>query len=233
MKKLLIRFVNKHMTRFGYQVINKHALLREDKYLDSKEFRYILWLDRIYEKIQNVPGHIVELGVAKGRNSLIFSNLIELNGDSEVRKYYGFDTFSGYTDEDLTESPHLNSNNWKDSSYEYVNERIRIAGYADICKLIPGDLKQTLPAFIESGMPGFNPGHLRVALLYVDCNAYLPAITGMEVLRQYMSPDGVICIDEKLQGGESKALIDFCKKYGYKFMKDSSSFAIPAYTRIK
>lgn len=233
MKKYFIRFANKLLGRFGYVILNSQSLIRDDRYLDKKEFRYILWLDRIYEKIQNVPGHIVELGVAKGRNSLIFSNLIELNGDSEVRKYYGFDTFSGYTADDLKESPHLNSNDWKNSTYDYVAERINAAGYTDICKLIPGDLKQTLPVFIKQGMPGFNPNHLRVALLYVDCNAYLPAITGMETLREYMSPGAVICIDEKLQGGESKALIDFCNKYGYKFMKDNSPFSIPAYTRIE
>ena len=45
-----------------------------------------------------------------------------------------------------------------------------------------------------------------------------------------MSPGGVICIDEKKQGGETKALIEFCKKHDLRFMKDSTPFSIPAYT---
>jgi len=233
MKKLAFRVINKLASKFNYSLVNTRLLIRDDKYLDKKEFRYILWLDRIYQKIQNVPGHIVELGVAKGRNSLIFGNLIELNGDREVRKYYGFDTFQGYTAEDIVASPHLNKSDWQDTSLEYVSNRISDAGYSNVCHLIKGDLKHTLPIFIKNGLPGFTPNNLRIALLYVDCNAYLPAIMGMEFLKEFMSPGGIICIDEKQQGGETQALIEFCKKNKLQFMKDASPFAIPSYTQIE
>jgi len=48
-----------------------------------------------------------------------------------------------------------------------------------------------------------------------------------------MSPGGIICIDEKKQGGETKVLLEFCNKYNLKFMKDSSSFSVPAYTMVE
>ena len=45
------------------------------------------------------PGLIIELGVAHGRNAVIIGNLIKaLKLDT---KYVGFDTFSGYTPEDM------------------------------------------------------------------------------------------------------------------------------------
>ncbi len=205
----------------------RHQVREKDGYLDKQEFRYILWLDRIYQKIQNVPGHIVELGVARGRNAIIFSTLIQLNGDDAVRKYFGFDTFEGYTDEDVQLDPHLVPDDWKCNTLEWVNQRIKNCNFEKLCTLYQGDIKETVPAFVDS-KPNF-----RAALVYVDCNAYLPAMKGMEALLNYMTPGGIICIDEKIQGGETRALIEFCQKYGYKFQKDASPFSIPAYTQIE
>jgi hypothetical protein len=230
---LILRVINKVLSRFNLIVIKRNAFFHDDKYLDRKEFRYVLWLDRIYSKICHVPGHIVELGVAKGRNSLIFGNLIEMNGDADVRRYFGFDTFDGYTPEDIKSSPFLKSSAWKDTSFKFVKKRIENAGYTKTCSFREGDLKDTLPKFLEEGADGFTPDNLRVALLYIDCNAYSAAIAGMEILKDYMSPGAVICIDEKQQGGETKALIEFCQRHGYTYLKDDSPFAIPAYTVVK
>ncbi len=219
MKKL----IKKTLGRFGYQ-LNKFG--PNDAYLDKKEFRYVLWVDRIYTKIRRVPGHIVELGVARGRNSLIFGNLMQLHGEAHLRQYYGFDTFQGYTEEDLKADPHLKRTAWKNNA-DWVQKRIEAAGYSASCKLVVGDIKQTVPDFLER-----NP-NFRAALLYVDCNAYLAASQAMEAFKEFMSPGGVVCIDERRQGGETRALIEFCQKYDLEFVKDDSPFSIPAYTVIK
>lgn len=230
--KMLIKSINRLLSLFNLILIKRNSFFHDDKYLDSKEFRYILWLDRIYSKINHIPGHIVELGVAKGRNSLIFGNLIQMNGDSELRRYFGFDTFYGYTQDDIKSSNWLKASAWKDTSFSFVNRRIKNAGFISTCSLFEGDLKETLPKFINNGAPGFTPNNLRIALLYVDCNAYSAALAGMEILKDYMSPGGIICIDEKQQGGETKALIEFCNKNGFEFRKDNSPFSIPAYTVV-
>lgn len=216
----------------GYSVVRKTALRDYDRYLDQNEFRYILWLERIYRLIENVPGHIVEVGVARGRNSVIFGHLIRLCGDDQVRHYYGFDTFDGYTADDLRRSPHLGAGEWKATTLEFVQERLAGAKLVDICHVFKGDIKQAAPAFVNSKQARFNPGKLRVALLYIDCNAYLPARYSMDFFKDYMTPGGIICIDEKLQGGETEALIEFCRDNGLEFRKDAGPFAMPAYTRI-
>jgi hypothetical protein len=95
-----------------------------------------------------------------------------------------------------------------------------------------GDIKQIAPQFVNSKQARFQPGSLRIALLYIDCNAFLPARFSMDFFKQHMSPGGVICIDEKLQGGETEALIGFCKDNGLEFRKDPGPFAMPAYTRV-
>lgn len=198
----------------------------QQQYLTRGEFRYILWLDRIYQKILTVPGHVVELGVAYGRNAILFGHQIQMNADDAVRKYIGFDTFDGYSSASLQSESHLSSTAWKNISVDSVRERIDEAGVKHLTTLIQGDFLETIPKYVEE-----NSG-LRVALLYVDCNSYSAAVKGMELLRSYLSPGAIICIDEKKQGGETKALIEFCEKHRLRYMKDAGPFAIPAYTRI-
>ena len=231
--------LRKILDKKGYKIILKsefekleqkkdfNKYIENQKYLEGAEFKYVLWLDRVYQKINMVPGHIVELGVAYGRNAIIFGHQIKMNGDELVRKYYGFDTFSGYTEQSLQTDKHLKADSWGDNSKKWVEDKIKRVVLDDLCNLYEGDIVETVPAFIER-----NP-NLRVALLYVDCNAYLPSIKGMQFIKKFMTPGGIICIDEKKQGGETKALIQFCEENNFVFMKDAGPFAIPAYTVVK
>ncbi len=232
MAELTYEDVIKTLDENGFAVIPKDSAKYRDKYLEQSEFKYILWLDRIYEKIRTVPGYIVEIGVARGRNAIIFGHLIRMSGAEDVRHYYGFDTFSGYSEEDLKRSPHLSADTWKETTLEFVEERLADADLSDICHIIPGDVKDVARDFVESKQMKFNPGKIRIALLYIDCNAYLAAKFAMEFFKPFMVPGGIICIDEKLQGGETEALIEFCEKHGYRFQRDDGPFGIPAYTAI-
>ncbi len=236
---MLKRMLKGYLSKRGQSIVSDHELeqlrgkkefnhyIESQKYLEHGEYKYILWLDRVYQKIAKVPGHIVELGVAYGRNSIIFGHQIKMNGDEMVRRYYGFDTFSGFNEESLKMDKHLNAEAWKDNSRIWVQDKIKRVGLGNLCELIEGDILAEVPKFLEQKT------NFRAALLYVDCNAYLPSIKGMELFKPYLSPGAVICIDEKQQGGETKALIEFCEKNGLEFQKDASPFSIPAYTVIK
>ena len=213
---------------------HSNLFLPSDTYLDTEEFKYILWIDRAYSLVQNTPGHIVEIGVARGRNSILFGHLIKMHGDLSVRKYFGFDTFEGYESKDLKNNPHLSANAFKETSLNFVSNRLAKTGLADICSLVKGDISETAPKFLkEVKGERFQIGHFQAAMLYIDCNAYEPALEAMETFKPFMAPGGVICIDEKMQGGETKALTEFCMKYGLDYRKDAGPFSIPAYTRLK
>ena len=41
------------------------------KYLDIIELSYLYSIFNLYKTVENVPGHIVELGVGAGRNSIL------------------------------------------------------------------------------------------------------------------------------------------------------------------
>ena len=88
-----------------YQLIKKLArsILKIQSPNTIKDFdlEYFLWISNIYLKIKNLPGHIAEVGVADGRNTVLFGKLIKLHNDQSVRQYIGFDTFDGFTENDL------------------------------------------------------------------------------------------------------------------------------------
>lgn len=194
-----------------------------DKYLDYDEFRYIMMVYQAYRKIETIPGHIVELGVARGRNAILFGNFIKSYNDNS-RRYYGFDTFSGYTEEDLKYNRNLSKDSWKNDA-QFVLDRISNVGFHNICKIIEGDIKSTVPEFIN------NHPDIKIAMVYVDCNAYLPAISALKELQGNLMDGAVICIDEKQDGGESRAILEFAKSSNLQIIRDHEPFSLPAYIR--
>ena len=166
-------------------------------------------LKTLIDKIREVPGDIVELGVWTGLNSCQFMWQIP------EKRYVGFDTFNGYTEEDIETSPNkegllANNERWNHSKKETVEmlQNFKDSHSLGEYEIIEGDLKQTLPKYIEEGKMR------EVAMLYVDCNAYLPAIRGIEAVYPIMSKGAIICIDEHQAGGETKAILEAADKYG-------------------
>ena len=82
--------------------------------IEDKELIYFCWITNIFQEAIKVPGHIIEIGVASGRNSLLFGSLLKLTGESNHRKYYGFDTFAGYIEDSISDNPWLSNNAWKE-----------------------------------------------------------------------------------------------------------------------
>jgi len=181
--------------------------------ISDTDLEYLCWIVSLYIKVQSVPGHIAEVGVADGRNAVIFGKLIKQYNDSSVRQYLGFDTFEGYSDRDLKRDKQLSAKAWKDVSEDAVLRRCKDNDVEDLVELISGDAVQTIPLTLTShkGLK-FQPAKAKFALLYIDCNAFEPALKSMKYFMPYMMPGGVIAIDEKLQGGETEAIVEFAKE---------------------
>ena len=43
----------------------------------------------------------------------------------------------------------------------------------------------------------------------------------------------IICIDEKRDGGETRAILEFSQKYNLQVVKDADPFSLPAYIRYE
>ena len=100
--------------------------LLQDKYLNELELSYLFSIFNIFQKVKELPGHIVELGVGGGRNSILFGSLLKFTSQHSNSKYFGFDTFGNYTEKDFLENPSLKNNKfkWENNSLEFVKKRI-------------------------------------------------------------------------------------------------------------
>lgn len=98
--------------------------------LDENQPEYVVWIVRLFEQIEEVPGHLAEIGVASGNNTILFGKLIKLYGQSTVRRYFGFDTFEGFNDRDLSENENSSGNLWRSHqhSFKSVEKRIQVNG---------------------------------------------------------------------------------------------------------
>ena len=50
--------------------------------IKDEDLEYLLWISNLYLKIINTPGHIAEIGVANGRNAILFGRLIKLHNET-------------------------------------------------------------------------------------------------------------------------------------------------------
>lgn len=199
------------------KIIKKILNIQPQKIIEDNELEYLLWICNLYLKIKNLPGHIAEVGVADGRNTILFGLLIKLHSDTSIRQYLGFDTFDGFDEKSLARDLHLDENRWKNNSKEKVLRRCQQNGIEDLIEIFEGKASETVPMVLKNHKgKKFQRGKAKFALVYIDCNAYLPSIESMENFLPNIVPGGYIVIDEKLQGGETEAIFDFAKKHSLK-----------------
>ncbi len=214
--------------------IKKFLELQPAKDIKDHDLEYLLWICNLYLQIDSIPGHIAEVGVAGGRNAVLFARLIQIHGDSSVREYIGFDTFDGYNNKDLKRDKHLLDGNerWKVFSKKEVLDRCAANGVENEVEIFEGDAELIVPEILHKHKgKKFQPGKARFALVYIDCNAYRPAIKSMEAFLPHMSPGSIFAVDEKLQGGESEAMLEFAKSNDFSVEKPGRN-QVPMIIRI-
>jgi hypothetical protein len=177
----------------------------------------------LFKLVVDLPGCIVDLGVYRGASFFTFSTLMEsFCPFDRSRKVFGFDHFAGLTefsDKDgrmdgtvaKVEGGYKASLAEVETLVEIHNLDNMIPG-SKRCVLVNGDIKDTLPTFLEQ-----NPG-LKIALLHFDMDLYEPTKIAMEVLYPYVLKGGVVCFDEYgliPWGGETTAVDEYFDKVGH------------------
>ena len=172
------------------------------KYVPRQSLTRFLTRYEIFKKVLRVQGSVVECGVLHGGGLMTFAQLSAiLEPVNWQRRVIGFDTFSGFhdlstKDEGTEASEHLREGGLDVDSFEDLEAVIglfdqnRSLGHIPKCTLVRGDVRNTIPEFLEE-----NP-YLVVSLLYLDLDVYEPTKVAIENLLPRMPRGAVIVFDE-------------------------------------
>ncbi|MDQ7050004.1 MAG: TylF/MycF/NovP-related O-methyltransferase [Enterobacterales bacterium] len=202
-------------------------------YTRSSVLVKFLVMDRIYQKIKNIPGHIMEFGVWWGQNLVLMENLRAIHEPfNKQRKIIGFDTFSGYdfkanNSQNKVDKP---SEVWEKGSYstsqnyiDYLQSLIQtheannVLGHqTGLHQLVAGDVAKSVPKYFDD-----NPATM-VALAYFDIGLYKPTVEALKTIKPHLMPGSIILLDEltwQESPGEAIAFKEVFEKHEYEIEK--------------
>lgn len=174
---------------------NLHSLV----FLKRQTISRLLFLDRIYGKVLDVPGYILEFGVQWGAT---LSVLTHLRGIYEPynysRKIVGFDTFEGFVEITSEDGPAASLGDYKsvDGYAPLLAEILAIQqaqspiDHIEKFELVRGDVCDTLPAWKERNAA------LVVALAFFDMDLYKPTKTALENILDRCVKGSILVFDE-------------------------------------
>ena len=159
--------------------------------LDSRWFSRMVHFNRLIERIEPIPGDIVECGVAAGTSLALLASLAKAHG--QQRDIWGFDSWAGLPspdERDLGEASVAAPGIFSEASTEKVLEELLAYGLQQSeidlrVKLQPGLFGDTL-----AGYRG------EIALLHIDVDLYESYRDCLHTLWPRVARGGVIAFDE-------------------------------------
>lgn len=159
----------------------------------------LLFLNFLYNRILNVPGHILEFGVQWGATLSQLIGLRSIYEPFNVRRLiYGFDTFTGLKGvsrrdhESIHEGDYSVSDDWSVTLNRILEktEKSNPLGEMRRTFTIKGDASQTVDFWLEE-----NPD-TPAALVFLDMDIYEPTKIVLEKVKERLIPGSVVVLDE-------------------------------------
>lgn len=188
------------------------------KYVPRQNMARFLCLHELFRLVLEVQGDIVECGVNWGGGLMSFAQFSAIHEPVNLqRRIVGFDTFSGFTGVDAQDcrgalpTAERRAGGYAADCLEDLHEcvalydRNRFIGHIGKVVLVPGDIAQTLPRYLDD-----NP-HTVVSLLHLDLDLYAPTKVAIEHLVPRMPRGAVIVFDElnnRTWPGETTAVME-------------------------
>lgn len=187
-------------------------------------------MGKLYERIKDIPGSILEFGTWWGQNLVLFENLRAIYEPfNKQRRIIGFDTFTGY--QSFSEKDKA-SDVWVKGSYSTghtyqaylknlleVHEGNNILGHVrGIHELVAGDVTVTVPEYFEQ-----HPETI-VALAYFDLGLHQPTRAALAAVMPHLVPGSVLLFDEltwKESPGEALAFKELLHGRRYRIEKEA------------
>jgi hypothetical protein len=161
----------------------------------------------VYRRIVGLPGAVVEAGVFKGASLIRLATFREVTESPFSRPIIGFDAFGmfpGQADEtDAAYIARFEAASGSGIPVAELERALELKGFRNI-ELVPGDVTETIPAYLE------RRPELRVALLHIDVDVYAPTRRVLELLWDRIVRGGIVMLDDYgTVAGETRAVEDF------------------------
>ena len=188
-----------HKNRFELFLKNYKSYFDNPYLLTTRQsFSASLARIKIYELVKNVKGSIVECGVHRGNNLLLFYHLLLCNEPTSFNdKIIGFDTFEGFRSIDKKKDNKKNKNtDWSDVDYNHLKKVIELNQLNDLIKHIPrvelikGDAVKTIPKY------KLEHKSLIIRLLYLDFDLYKSTLVALKNFYELVPSGGIVVFDE-------------------------------------
>jgi hypothetical protein len=217
----LFSLISRHVHDGNQDAFHFGGVLR---YVNRRAFAKALCHYEIFRKVAELPGHIVELGVFKGESLLRFAQLAEIFAPYD-RSFdiIGFDNFTGFPEFHPKDGERRSANNkvvggwssekYRDELFDLINvfDNDRFAPQKPRIRIIEGDIRQTVPAFVAD-----SPG-VKLKLLHLDADLYEPTRVGLESFWDRLVPGGILLLDEygfDIFPGEAAAVDEYFRERG-------------------
>lgn len=196
---------------------------------DIDRVRKLLCRYELFKRSLPLPGDIVECGVFKGAGWMYWLKLLRLFAEGEQKRVVGFDTFGNFADSLLDYEKESAKSFVNEASFEGIDPLLLESSAKQFgfnnCELVSGDVIETIPEYAKNN-PGF-----RISLLNLDFDTYKGTKVALEVLYDYITPGGIVVLDEygKRGWGESDAVDEFLKGKKIELQAIRQSFQPTAY----
>jgi Macrocin-O-methyltransferase (TylF) len=166
----------------------------------ARLWSFVLNLKQIID--ENIEGDFAELGVWRGNTAAVLAHIASENS----RQVFLFDTFEGFSPQDLKDLDADKKIEFKDTSVELVREVIGENNEA--CHFIKGYFPDSIGDIHKSR---------KYAAVSLDCDLYQPMKEGLNFFYPLMPRGGLFLLHDYSSmhwAGAKQAIDEFCEKTG-------------------
>lgn len=180
----------------------KEQLESFEQYGTEREWQQIMMYSHVMNLSRDIPGDIVEFGVASGSSlkALIrMNNILNKSRHHDISKktVYGFDAFEGLPDLDkdidLAKTGGKEFGEMRKGGFESQSTLPALLQFIEDhynCEIVKGWYDQSIPEFLKK-----NP-HFSCSLIHIDCDIYSSTKTVLDAFIKRLNVGGVILFDE-------------------------------------
>lgn len=193
---------------------DNELLLNLGLFIKRQDLAKILFINEMYQRIIDIHGIIVEIGVRWGQNLALFESLRGIYEPfNHNRKVIGFDTFQGFPSihekdgksDNVSKGAYSVTKNYEIYLEHILNYHEQEAPVSHIKKyrLVKGDATITFERYLEE-----NPETI-IALAYFDLDLFEPTKKCLEAIKKHITKGSIIGFDELNESdfpGETLAL---------------------------